>query len=181
VSSEHNTESIADEQLRIEPGTQLLVSLSSMQRPFSLLPTSLSGNLLIVSSKAPATVERALRDRGIDPATAGLVPITGSEVEYGGALWTSDPVVPDDLTGLSMRFTSALDALEPGHGWVLFESLNALAMYAQTDRVCRCFDHLAERTRDRNLRGIYAVVADALDEEAYNSFERSVDRTLDRR
>lgn len=181
MSSENNTTAIADEQLRVDAGTQLLVSVSSMHQPLSLLPTGMSGNLLIVSSQAPATVEQALRDRGIDPTTAGLVPISGSEIEYDGPLWTSEPVVPDDLTGLSMRFTSALDALEPGHGWVLFDSLNALAMYAQEDRVCRCFDHLAEKARERDLRGVYTVAADALDDETTRSFERSVDRTLDRR
>lgn len=181
MSSENDTNAIADEPLRVDAGTQLLVSVSSMQQPFSLLPTGTAGNLLVVSSQAPATVEQALRDRGIDPATAGLIPISGSEIEYDGPLWTSAPVVPDDLTGLSMRFTRALDALEPGHGWVLFDSLNALAMYAREDRVCRCFDHLVEKARERELRGVYTIVADALDDETTRSFERSVDRTIDRR
>jgi len=152
-----------------------------METPFSFLPANTSGNILIVSSKAPATVEQALRSHGLDPSTAGLIPIAGSEIDYDGPLWTSDPVVPDDLTGLSMRFTSALDALEPGHGWVLFDSLNALAMYAQRDRVCRCFDHLAEKAREHEIRGVYTVGADALDQEALSSFKRSVDQVIDKR
>lgn len=153
--------------------------MGSMQQPLQLLPPSISGNLLIVSSDSPAAIEQTLRERGIDLATVGLIPVAGSDIEYDGPLWTSEPVVPDDLTGLSMRFTSALDALEPGHGWVLFDALNALTMYAQSDRVCRFFDHITAKTRDRDLRGIYTVTADAIESETYRSFERSVDRVID--
>lgn len=181
VSSENSTQGSDDGQICIDPGTQALVSITSMEQPFSLLPANVSGNVLIVSSSAPASVEELLREQGIDVSTAGLIPITGSEIDYDGPLWTSKPALPDDLTGVSMRYTRALNALEPGHGWVLFDSLNALLMYAQRDRVCRFFDHVTSKTRDRDLHGIYTVASDALDDEAYNSFKRSVDRVVDSR
>lgn len=179
MSSENDTHGIGDEQLRVGPGTQVLVSTTSMQQPLSLLPAKLSGNLLIVSSDTPATIEAELRERGIDPSRAGLVPVAGSDIEYDGPLWTSDPVVPDDLTGLSMRFTSALDALESGHGWVLFDSLNTLAMYANQDRVARFFDHVTATTRDRDLRGIYTVTPDAVEDDVYDTFQHCTDRVLE--
>lgn len=180
MSSDNDTQDV-DGQLRIDSGTQVLVSTGSMQRPLSLLPATPTGNVLVVSSTAPATIERRLRDRGIDLSSVGVVPVTGSDIEYDGPLWVSEPVVPDDLTGLSMRVTSALDALQQGRGWVLVDCLNALAMYADPDRVCRCFEHLTTTVGERALRGVYTVTSDALDEAAYNSFKRSVDRTLDSR
>lgn len=181
MSSENDTQAIAGEQLRVDPGEQVLVPIDSMQQPLSLLPSTVTGNVLIVSSKSPAEVEQRLRDRGIDLSTVGLIPIAGSEIAYDGPLWTCDPVVPDDLTGLSMRFTRALDALEPGHGWVLFDALNALVMYADRERVCRFFEHVTTKSGDRDIRGIYAAATDALDDEVHNSFSRSVDRVLDGR
>jgi len=181
VSSENSTQGFDDGQLRVDPGTQALVSITSMEQPLSVLPANVSGKVLVVSSSAPASVEEMLRDLGVDVSTAGLIPIAGSDIEYDGPLWTSEPVLPDDLTGLSMRYTRALDALEPGHGWVLFDALNALLMYAQRDRVCRFFDHVTSKARERELRGIYTVASDALDDEAFNSFKRSVDRAVDSR
>ena len=181
VSSENDTQGLDDGQLRVDPGTQVLVSTASMQRPLSVLPSTVTGNVLLVSSAAPAAVERRVRDLGIDVGQVGLIPITGSELEYDGPLWTSEPVVPDDLTGLSMRFTSALSALEPGQGWILFDALDELAMYSRQDRICRCFDHLTTTARDNELRGIYTVAGDALEADTYDNFTASVDRLVDSR
>jgi len=180
VSSENGTQGVSDECLRPDAGTQWLVSTTSVHGSLSLLPATAFQNLLFVSADSPASVEQSLVDRGIDLSGIGIIPVSGSQVEYDGALWTSDPVVPDDLTGLSMRVTRALDALEPGQGWVLFDALNALLMYAQQDRVCRFFDHVIQTTAEQDLRGVYTVASDAVDEEAYTSFQRSVDRTISR-
>lgn len=181
VSSENDTQGLGDGQLRVDPGTQVLVSTASMQQPLSVLPSAPTGNVLLVSSTAPAAVERRLRERGIEVGTVGLLPITGSTVDYDGPLWTSEPVVPDDLTGLSMRFTSALDALEAGRGWILCDALDELAMYSRQDRICRCFDHLTTTARDHELKGVYTVAGEALEAETYNNFTASVDRVLDSR
>lgn len=181
VSSENDTQGVGDGQLRVDPGTQVLVSTASMQQPLSVLPSTVTGNVLLVSSTAPGAVERRVRDLGIDVGTVGLIPITGSDVEYDGPLWTSEPVVPDDLTGLSMRFTSALEALEPGQGWILFDALDELAMYSRQDRICRCFDHLTATARDHELRGIYTVAGDALEADTYNDFTAAADRVVDSR
>ncbi|QGA82789.1 hypothetical protein [Halomicrobium sp. LC1Hm] len=181
MRSENDTQGLGDRRLRVEPGTQVLVSMPSMQRSLSLLPRGVTGNVVLVSSTPPATVERRLRERGLAVERVGLVPVTGSEPEYDGPLWTSEPVVPDDLTGLSMRFTSALGALDAGHGWVLFDALDVLAMYAHQDRVCRFFDHVTTAARDRTLRGVYTITGDALDDQLADSFARSVDRVVDAR
>lgn len=150
-----------------------------MQRPLGLLPASAYENLLVVSSDAPPAVEEVLVDQGVDPSNVGMIPISGSAIEYDGPLWTSEPVVPDDLTGLSMRFSSALDALQPGIGWVMFDSLNVLLLYAQEDRVCRFIDHVTTTTRNRDVRGVYTVVRDAVDDATYETIQRSFDQELD--
>ena len=183
VNSENGTQGATDEQCHLDAGTQLLVSTTTMQDSLSLLPAAAFQHLLIVSSNSPAALEQTLVEGTINLSGIGVVPVSGSPVEYDGDLWTSKAVFPDDLTGLSMRVTSALDALDaldPGQGWVLFDTLNALFMYARRERVCRSFDHVTRAAAERDVRGVYTVAGDALDDEAYASLRRSVDRTVSR-
>ena len=53
-------------------------------------------------------------------------------------------------------------------------------MYARRERVCRFFDHVTRAAAERDVCGVYTVAGDALDDEAYASLQRSVDRTVSR-
>jgi len=167
-------------ELSLEQGAQLLLSLSSMQSPFAHLPADATRNVIVVSSKPSAAVADRLADEGAELGAVAHIPVSGAETEYQGPMWTCDPLVPDDLTGLSMRLSRAFEALGEG-GYLLVENLNVFLMYAAEDRVVRFLDHLTELARDHGITGIYTLVGDAVAEETFDRLRLSVDRDVDRR
>ena len=174
-----SNEDVVAAELSPESGRQLLVSLSSMQSPVAQLPAEVTGHLVVVSSKQPASVADRLTGAGVDLDTVVHIPISGAETEYDGPMWTCDPLVPDDLTGLSMRLSRAFEAL--GGGYLLVENLNVFLMYAAEERVVRFLDHLTGLAEDNDVTGIYTLVGDALAEETYDQLRLSVDTEVDRR
>lgn len=149
-----------------------------MQSSIRRLPAGDFDALLVVSSKSSEAVASELSAAGIDLQTVGHVPISGADVEYDGPMWVTDPVVPDDLTGLSMRLSRAFGALGEANAWLLVENLNVFLMYADQERVFRFFDHLTTSARDHNITGLYTLVADALPEDTYDRLHVSVDTEL---
>ncbi|MFC4551852.1 MULTISPECIES: DUF7504 family protein [Halorussus] len=169
------TESTA---VSLDPGEQALVTVPSMHPPLSSLPDSAFENLLVVSATAsPSKVESAVERRGGDPAKVGVVPVTGSPSEYDGPLWTTDPVDPSDLTGISIRLSKALRYVT-ADGWVLFDSLNVLLMYAREDQVYRLLDSVVSNVRSREARGAYCIVREAVTEETYSRFREPFDAAI---
>ncbi|QIO23128.1 hypothetical protein [Haloarcula sp. JP-L23] len=179
MSSNRDTTGVRE--LRLDPGAQALLSLDTMQSPFRELPPSAYANLLVVSSTAPDDVASVLDDAGADLSRVGQIPITGSEVDYDGPMWTSDPVVPDDLTGLSMRLSRVVNSLGAGRGWLVFDNLNVFLLYAREERVLRFFDHVATLARNHEIYGVYTLVRDAIDDQTYERIRRSFDVEVDRR
>lgn len=167
--------------LPLESGTQALLALSSLQSPVELLPPAASRNLIVVSSEASATIADQLSAVGTDLGTVAHVPISGAETSYDGPMWTCDPLVPDDLTGLSMRLSRAFAALGDAGGYLLVENLNVFLLYAAQARVIRFLDHLTGLASDHGITGIYALVGDAVDSETYDRLRLSVDTEIDRR
>jgi hypothetical protein len=151
-----------------------------MTQPVEQLPTAAYANLLVVSATAPAVIERQLEEMGLTPSTVGVIPIAESDREYNGPLHTTETIAPDDLTGLSMRFTTVLDALSPAHGWVVFEALTEMLMYTDVGRVCRFIDHVADQTRAQELRGVYPVARKAIADDTYARLAQQMDTEIDR-
>lgn len=165
----------------LAPGEQVLATVSSMDRPFDVVPQSAFETLLVVSSKSPARIARGLAERGVDPSTVGMIPVADGSVEPDAALRTTRPVAPDDLTGLSMAYTRATEFLPPGEGWVFVDVIDVLVCFTETDRVVRFLNHVANHARERELRGIYTVVPSALNDETFGTVRRLFDRELDSR
>jgi len=166
-------------ELSVEPGTQVLLSVSSMQSPLDRLPASACRNLIVVSSESPGDVAERLTARGIDLGAVAHIPISGADHEYGGPMWTCDPLVPDDLTGLSMRLSRAFEAMGDGDGTLLVENLNVFLLYADESRVVRFLDHVTGLAADHGISGVYAVVGDAVDAATYDRIAHSVDSSVD--
>lgn len=158
-----------------------MLSIDTMQSPIRELPPSAYDNLLVVSSTAPKDVASTLDDAGADMQRVGQIPITGSAVTYDGPMWTCDPLAPDDLTGLSMQLSRAMNGLEAGRGWLLFDNLNVFLLYASEDRVLRFFDHVSGLAHERGVYGVYALVRDAIDDRTYELLRRTFDVESDRR
>jgi len=175
-----SSEDVLQSELSPERGTQLLLTLSSMQSPVAHLPAEASRNLIVVSSKQPAAVADRLAEAGADLDAVAHIPISGAETTYDGPMWTCDPLVPDDLTGLSMRLSKAFEALGDG-GYLLVENLNVFLMYAAQARVVRFLDHLTGLAADHDVTGVYTLVGDTVDEETYDRLRLSVDTDLDQR
>ncbi|MDS0283236.1 DUF7504 family protein [Haloarcula onubensis] len=173
-------EDVLPGELSLDQGTQLLLSLSSMQSPVAHLPADATRNLIVVSSEPPAAVADRLADAGADLDAVAHIPISGAETEYDGPMWTCDALVPDDLTGLSMRLSRAFEALGAG-GYLLVENLNVFLMYAAQARVVRFLDHLTGLAEDHDITGIYTLVGDAVADETYDRLRLSVDTDVDRR
>ncbi len=154
--------------------------MPSMSTGIDDLPAAACQNLLIVSPWAPSRVETALRDRGVSLDGCGLIPVSSSPVRYDGPLWTSEPVAPSDLTGLSMRYSEAMSHVEPETGWVLVDNAQVLLMYAETRRVCRLFDRMMAQAEAREVHGVLAVDRDAVRPKTFGKLETTVDRTIER-
>jgi hypothetical protein len=179
VSSGNDVRSNAEERLQIPAGQQALVAVPSVGSTLSHLPTSATENLLLVSSDSPEDVAESLTGMGVDLANVGLIPVSGSPVAYDGPMHVSQRIVPDDLTGLSMRISEALDVLERDRGWIVFDRLNVFLLYADEERVLRFLDHVGATTRDAGLRCLFCVVRDAVDTQTYAKLKRRVDREID--
>lgn len=175
----------SDEPLRatpsFDPGTQLLLSQDSMGSPLRDLPAAAYDPLIVVSSDAPGEVAERVTTAEADLGSVGHVPISGSEVAYEGPMWTCDPLVPDDLTGLSMRLSRAFEALGGRGGWLLVKNLNVFLLYAAEDRVVRFLDHVTALASDHGITGVYALVEDAVEPSTYDRLCLSVDREIDGR
>jgi hypothetical protein len=181
VSSGNDVHSNPEEHLQLSRGQQGILAMSSVGTAFQHLPPRATDNLLIVSSARPDEVASTLEGMGVSLSNVGMIPVSGAAVEYDGPMAVSDPIVPDDLTGLSMRYAEGLDALQPGRGWVVFDRLNVLLLYAEEERVLRFLDHVAVSARDRELRSLFCVVRDAVDDRTYAKLKRRVDTEIDLR
>lgn len=169
------------DRLALDAGEQVLAVLRAHDRALGRLPPAAYENLLVVSSARPADVERRVRELDADPSSVGLIPVSASPVEYDGDVWATEAIAPDDLTGLSMRLSRAMDALAPGHGWLLVDSVDVFLLYADEDRVFPFLDHVAGQAAERDVRGVYAVARDAVDDRAFSNLRRAVDREVDLR
>lgn len=181
MTSHSDVQSTQDRQLRLDAGGQALVAHDSLHPSLSLLPPAAYQQLLIVSPRSPATIERLVDEAGGDVATVGHLPLAATAHEYDGPMWAAESIDPSDLTGLSMRYNRALNALEDGHGWVLFDDFNTLLLYTGAERVVRFLGHITQQTRDAGVRGVFAVVRDAMDDQTYTSLQRAVDTEVDLR
>lgn len=181
MTSGSDVQGAGERALRVEAGTQVLVSHDSLTPSVSLLPPGAADQLLIVSAKSPRAIERALDDLGRDVSKVGHLPLGSTDVEYDGPLWTGSTTDPSDLTGLSMQYSRALNALESDHGWVLFDDVNALLLYSDPDRVVRFLDHVAQQTREADVRGVYTVVRDAMSDQEYSAIANVLDESSDLR
>ncbi|WP_257297485.1 hypothetical protein [Haloarchaeobius sp. FL176] len=167
---------------RLTPGTQALVLTDSLRSPLATLPPAAFENLLVISTTRPAhKVEQFVQDRGGDPNRVGVVPVSGSPVDYDGPLWTTSVVYPNDLTGIHDRFERALGHVKPGTGWVVFDNVNVLSMYAERSAVGQLVDSATARTRERTARGVFALVRDAVTDSTYERFGGTMDVELDYR
>ncbi|WP_276281594.1 DUF7504 family protein [Halorussus caseinilyticus] len=162
----------------LTPGEQALVSVPSMGSPLSVLPDDAFENLLVLSATAsPEKVESLVERRGGDPEKVGVVPVTGSPTEYDGPLWTTDPVDPSDLTGISIRLSKAMQYVMPG-GWVVVDNVNVLLMYGREEKVFRLFDSVVSNAREKDACGAYCTVRDAVTDETYSRLRGFCDREI---
>jgi hypothetical protein len=157
-------------------GTQTLVRSLADADPLFELPERAFDNLLVVSARDhPNKVETRIERVGHDPGNVGVVPVVPAAGDYEGDLWTTDPVNPDDLTGLGMRFSDAIRHVESGSGWVVIDGLGILLMYADDSRVCRFFQTLSSRVRAREAYGVYFANPEAIAEETYEQLRSMCD------
>ncbi|WP_135853092.1 DUF7504 family protein [Halorussus salinus] len=161
-------------------GSQTLVRTPTDADPLAALPTRATDTLLVVSARDhPKRLETRLERAGLDPANAGVVPVVPTTCDYDGALWATDPVHPNDLTGVAMRFSDAIAHVESGSGWVLLDALGVLLMYADADRLCQFFQTLTNRVRAREVRGVYGANPDAIPDETFERLRSMCDDEYD--
>jgi len=169
-----------DRVLEVPFGTQALVLTPSLRSPLSLVPADAFDNMLVVSTtRPPKKVEQLVRERDGDPNTVGLVPVSGSPVDYDGPLWTTNVVHPNDLSGIYDRFERGMNHVKPGEGWVVFDNVNVLLMYAERASVGNFMDSVATNVRRRNAAGAYALVRDAVTDETYDTLASGFDAERD--
>ena len=161
-------------------GTQTLVRTPTDADPLAALPTRATETLLVVSARDhPKRLEARLERAGFDPANAGVVPVVPVTDDYDGRLWATDPVHPNDLTGVAMRFSDAIAHVESESGVVLLDALGVLLMYADADRVCQFFQTMTNRVRAREVRGAYGANPDAIPDETFERLRSMCDAECD--
>lgn len=95
-------------------------------------------------------------------------------------MWTTNRVPPSDLTGISIRVSQAVANLEAGRGWLVFDSISTLMMYAAEERVFRLFDWLVGNVREESLRGVYAVQSGVVTDRTLQMLRSRCDTALTR-
>ena len=161
-------------------GSQTLVRTATDTDPLAALRTHATETLLVVSARDhPKRLETRLERAGFDPTNAGVVPVVPTTCDYDGPLWTTDPVRPNDLTGVAMRFSDAIAHVESGSGVVLLDALGVLLMYADADRLCQFFQTLTNRVRAREVRGVYGANPDAIPDETFERLRSMCDAEYD--
>ncbi|MGB9985818.1 DUF7504 family protein [Salarchaeum japonicum] len=159
----------------VAAGTQVLAEAPPHGSVVDVLPERAFDNLLLVRTNAsPTRTERALRERGVDPSRVGVIPVTGSSVSYDGPIWVSERVSPSDLTGLSIQYSNALQYVRTG-GWVVFDNLSTLYMYADSERLYRLVATLTNETRDVGATGVYVVASGSMRSEDYSQLRGVTD------
>jgi hypothetical protein len=165
-----------DGPLDVPSGTQALVLAPSLRSPLSFVPPSAFENMLVVSTtRSPEKIEQLVRERGADPSRVGVVPVSGSHVDYDGPLWTTSVVHPNDLSGIYERFERGMNHVKPGEGWVVFDNVNVLLMYAERSSVANFLDSVATNVRRRHAAGAYALVRDAVTDDTHASIAANFD------
>lgn len=173
---------VADPLATLAPAEQVFASVEPGAFVLGELPPEAFENLLVVTAgRSPSAVERVVRDRGHEPRTVGVVPISGDDVDYDGPMWCADRVSPHDLTGISIRFGEGFRYVKPDEGWVLFDNLTVLLMYAESGRLFQLLNSVVGKVRSREARGVYPIVRDATADETYQQFRSLFDRTVDLR
>lgn len=164
----------------LRPGGQALVSLTGQKFDYGCLPESAFSNLLVLSvGRNPRKIQRALEAQGADSRSVGVVPVSGSSIDYDGPMWVADRVSPMDFTGISIQFTNAFQHSKPDEGWVLVDSVSILLMYADVDRVYRLLDSIVGACRSKNVRGVFVIDRTAVTDETANRLSSLVDAVLE--
>lgn len=164
----------------VQGGEQLLIALDGGKFDYGWLPSEAFENLFVVSvGREPRKIQQAVEQQGANPRRVGVVPVTGSPVDYDGPLWLANRVGPMDLTGISIEFSRGFSHLTTGEGWMVLDSVSILLMYAGTDRVFRLLDSIASACRSRDLRGLYVVDKKALTPETMNTLRGLFDSTIE--
>lgn len=162
-----------------EPGEQILALVDPLSETLTGLPDRAFQNLLVIAVDAsPRDVENAVRDRDLDPAKVGVVPVRGDSADYEGPLWTADQVTPNDLTGLSIQTSRGMEYLESDRGWLVLSGLGVLVVYAGADRVRRFVHQLAGIATDQSVRGVFMLGADSVDDDVKAALDSVLDRDI---
>ncbi|WP_435129155.1 DUF7504 family protein [Halobaculum sp. D14] len=171
----------AGSELAAEFGDATLVLLEAMDSLVGCVPAAAFDNALVISPSQPGRVEAAIERRGGDPGQCGHVPVTGSPVSYDGPLWVSSPVDPSDLTGISVRVSQAMEYVKPGEGWLLWEDLQFLLLYADPSNVYRLTSQVLDRARGGDAATVVGLNAAAAEERTVARFAGLFDHYADLR
>lgn len=162
--------------LTLHAGEQVLAVTGGSGTVLDSLPDEAFENLLVVSTSAhPTRLEQRVRTLGHDPERVGVVPVTGSSIEYDGPMWVAERASPADLTGISIRVSEAMRHVKPGRGWLCFDSVGTLYMYADPERVYRLVDSLVDAARTKDAHGVYCVARGTLSESEAESLRSLLD------
>ena len=163
----------------LKAGEVALCVQPSGQRVVEVLPDAAFENLLLVTTDGNLRlIERAVEAHGGDPRRVGVVPVTGTAVDYDGPLWATDRVSPSDLTGVSIQFSKGFEHVQPDEGWVAVDSLGVLAMYASTERLFRLLDAVVGAVRGRNARAVLSTAEGVLGDQAMRQFRGLADEEV---
>lgn len=162
----------------LAPGTQALATVTPDAEPLLALPPPAYRNLLVISMRhAPGRVESLLRRGGHDFDGIGVVPVTAASIDYDGPLPAAERVSPTDLTGIGIQITEV--AAHFDGGWVLLDALTLLLMYAESSRVHRFTSTLMGNLAARNVRGVYCLCPDAVEDATVEQFRSLFDAEID--
>lgn len=166
--------------IHVDPGEQALFAKGTMGPPLADLPDEAFHNALIVTTGSrPRRIQTAVEERGLNPRRIGVVPITANDIDYDGPMWMSKRVAPSDLTGVSVEVSRGFQYLNPGEGWLVFDSISTLLMYSEEQRVYKLLNWLVANARDNDVRGVYALVREVVTPQTFSRFESLYDLVIE--
>ncbi|MDY6769678.1 MAG: ATPase domain-containing protein, partial [Candidatus Nanohaloarchaea archaeon] len=166
--------SVADQLEELEEGEIALVVVDSdsyvqtnMDIVQHLIEDEDMPGVYITINKPYSTMKEVFAEHGIDTSTVFFVDAISRET--GGEVVDEDNVLfmdsPEDLTGLSIVISNAVESMPDSRFFIFLDSLTTLSIYNETDTISQFAHFLTGKMRNWNVAGVIMSLEEEVDEE----------------
>jgi len=136
--------------------------------------------IYVTINKPYNTIVDVLEEHGVDPGQLFFVDAISKET--GGEIVDRDNVLfldsPEDLTGLSIVVSGAVESMPEGSKFIFLDSLTTLTIYNKADTVSQFAHFLTGKMRNWNVSGVILSLEEEVDEDLIGQISQFCDKTV---